>query len=424
MDLIPDATRAVAAELSDAATPEDAYAPSVQRLLHLLRVHLDMDVAWTSEFVGAEQVFRFVDTAPGAVGPEPGVGLPLSGAYCAYVLAGKMPSLIPDARSDPTAALLDVTFDLSIGAYVGVPLAAPDGAVGGMLCAVSRRALPALDERDLVSARLMAELIDDLHRRALGSSEVARRRAMLLEEVEQVCAGHGRRAVLQPIVDVRTGDALAAEGLTRFTPTVRTPAEWFAVSDTVGLRRRLELVTAHAVLATLGGSDPPPAISVNLSPDLVADGCLDEILTGVDLSRVIVEVTEHARVASYDALHSRLEPYRAGGLRLAVDDAGAGYSSLTHVLLLRPDIIKIDMSLIRDIDTDQVRRSLVTAVASFARDTGAEVVAEGVETPSELEAIAATGVHYAQGYLFGQPTEHPSWSGYAAVASAPRVMPG
>ena len=169
MEVYPEAKRAIAAELAGASSAEDAYGPSVQRLLHLLRIHSAMEVAWTSELVGAEQVFRFVDVAPGKTGPTPGSAAPLSSAYCASVLAGTMPAMIPDSRVDATAALLDITFELQIGAYLGVPLTAPDGSVEGMLCAISSAPTPALGERDLVSARLIADLIEDLHRRALGS---------------------------------------------------------------------------------------------------------------------------------------------------------------------------------------------------------------------------------------------------------------
>lgn len=416
MELYPEATQLIAAELADASSAEDAYGPSVQRLLHLLRVHAAMEVAWTSEFVGAEQVFRFVDVAPGKTGPEPGSTAPLSTAYCSRVLDGTMPAVIPDSRVDATAALLDITFELQIGAYLGVPLIGPDGSVEGMVCAISSAPTPTLDERDLVSARLIADLIEDLHRRALGSAEAKRRRDQLYDDVIRICAGEGRRPVLQPIVHIATGDVVAAEGLTRFTSGDRTPAEWFAAADTVGLRTELEVCAARTILATLAGSRPPSVISVNLSPDIVASGRLCELVGCVDPARVIVEITEHAPVESYDELHRVLDPFRNSGLRLAVDDAGAGYASMTHVLRLRPDFIKVDMSLIGGLDADPVRQSLVSAMTNFASETGASVIAEGVETRAELAALAAIGVPCAQGYLYGEPSEQPRWTGYPGFA--------
>jgi EAL domain-containing protein (putative c-di-GMP-specific phosphodiesterase class I) len=398
--------------VDDAGSAEDGYAASVQRLLHLLRIHVGMDVAWTSEFVGSEQVFRFVDAAAGKAGPEPGTALPLSSAYCTNVLAGSMPSVIPDSHTDPMAALLPITFELRIGAYLGVPMAAPDGTVGGMLCVISSDSLPHLSERELTSARLIADVIADLHTRALGTVEANRRRAELHAEVAAICAGRGRRAVLQPVVDLTTGDALAGEGLTRFASERRTPAEWFSVAGTVGLRRELEVGAAEAIIDLLDAPEGPPNVSINLSPDVIAAGDLDQLLARADAHRVIVEITEHAPVGSYDDLHAALGPHRASGLRIAVDDAGAGYASMTHVLRLRPDFIKIDMSLVRGIDCDEVRRALVAAMTGFGRDTGAAVIAEGVETSGELGALGAIGVRYAQGFLFGQPTERPRWTGH------------
>ena len=213
-------------------------------------------------------------------------------------------------------------------------------------------------------------------------------------------------------MDIATGDAVAAEGLTRFASTDRTPAEWFAAADTVGLRKDPETCTAKAILATLDESSPPPVISVNLSPDIVASGRLCDLVADVDPARVIVEITEHAPVDSYDELHRVLDPFRSSGLRLAVDDAGAGYASMTHVLRLRPDFIKVDMSLIRGLDADPVRQSLVAAMTSFAAETGASIIAEGVETQSELAALVDLGIPYVQGYLYGQPSEQPRWTGY------------
>ena len=149
-------------------------------------------------------------------------------------------------------------------------------------------------------------------------------------------------------------------------------------------------------------------ISVNLSPEVLLDGALDELLAGHDPTSVIVEVSEHAPVSSYEDLEQALARHRARGLRLAVDDVAAGYASLRHVVRLRPDVVKIDMSLVRDIDADAVRQSLVAAIAAVGRRLRATVVAEGVETHAELAALRGLGVEQGQGYLFGRPSERPS----------------
>ena len=146
-------------------------------------------------------------------------------------------------------------------------------------------------------------------------------------------------------------------------------------------------------------------MSVNLSPDAVTGGGLDGLLAGVDPGRVVVEITEHAAVADYAALRAALAGPRAGGLRLAVDDAGAGFSSLRHIVQLQPDLIKMDMSLVRGIDEDPVVQALTTALVSFARSTGAELIAEGVETQGEYDVVTGLGVDLVQGYLLARPGE-------------------
>jgi EAL domain-containing protein (putative c-di-GMP-specific phosphodiesterase class I) len=238
--------------------------------------------------------------------------------------------------------------------------------------------------------------------------------------VQAVIEGKGRHPVLQPIVDLVTGRAVAAEGLTRFTASSpafadgRTPAQWFDDAARLELRDELELAAAGAVLDLLEHEVPSHiSVSINLGPQTLVGGRLPELLAGRPLHRVVVEMTEHAPVVDYDQLTAVLQPYRDQGLQLAVDDAGAGYSSLQHVLAVRPDLIKIDMALIRGSDGDLARRTLLTALADFAEATSCRLVAEGVETDGELRAVASSGVHLGQGHLLGRPGREPSWSGFA-----------
>jgi EAL domain-containing protein (putative c-di-GMP-specific phosphodiesterase class I) len=385
-----------------------------------------MDVVWVSEFLGAYQVLRFVHAAPGLDAPPVGTRLPLDGSYCARVLDGRFPAVIQDARSVPEAVLLELTSDFHIGSYVGVPLLGQDDVAVGMLCAVSHAPAPGLDERDVASLRLMAELLHDLQRRALSSVDARRAEERLRAVMTSVIAGDGRQAVLQPVVDTRSGLPVFAEGLTRFprrspaaggddAGSVRAPAQWFDDAGRLGLRQQLELAAATSVLDLLEGDHVPDgvALAVNLAPDTVVATDLDAVLADRDLPRVVIEITEHAPVTDYGRLETALRPYRAAGLRVAVDDTGAGYASLRHVLALRPDLLKIDMALTRDADVDPARRTLLGALATFGTEVGCELVAEGVETQAQLSALTDIGIPLAQGFLIGPPSLTPRWSGYA-----------
>lgn len=133
-------------------------------------------------------------------------------------------------------------------------------------------------------------------------------------------------------------------------------------------------------------------------------GQLDALLREVPANRIILEVTEHAAIEAYEQLGAALSVFRQRGLRVAVDDAGAGYASFRHILRLRPDIIKLDMALTRDIDQDPARRALASALITFAGNTRSTIVAEGVETAAELHTLQQLGVTAAQGYYLGRPT--------------------
>lgn len=419
-------TRDVVATLTGTADALDdgtTYGEAVHRLLAVVRAQLGMKVAWVSEFVGSEQVLRFVDAEHGADAPAQGTCLPLGGSFCARVLDGRFPALIPDARSQPEASLLDVTAALHIGAYVGVPLMGPQGTAVGMLCAINDVACPGMSERDVASLRLLADLLRDFQLRAQSEAETEQAREQVRAGLRAVIAGRGRHAVLQPIVDVTTGRAVAAEGLTRFTlpsPAVagggqRAAAPWFDDAARLGLAEELELATAASLLDLLDDRALVPqqvALTVNLSPQTLTGSGLHRLLAGRDLSRTVVEITEHAPVEDYAVLAAVLAPYRERGLRIAVDDAGAGYASFRHVLAVRPDLVKVDMALVRGADDDVARRALLHALAGFAGSLGCSLVAEGVETAGELRAVVGCGIPLVQGYHLCEPTAAPPWDGY------------
>jgi EAL domain-containing protein (putative c-di-GMP-specific phosphodiesterase class I) len=136
---------------------------------------------------------------------------------------------------------------------------------------------------------------------------------------------------------------------------------------------------------------------------VILGGGFAEVFGAAPLERLIVEITEHSTVDYYDELLAVLAPLRERGLRLAVDDAGAGYSSLRHILNMRPDFIKLDITLTQNIDLDPARKALAQALVGFAHDTGSRIIAEGVERRSELEVLRSIGVRKVQGYLLGRP---------------------
>jgi len=212
--------------------------------------------------------------------------------------------------------------------------------------------------------------------------------------------------VFQPVVDLRRGVVAGAEALARFAmEPVRTPDLWFQEAWDVDLGIDLEVIAIERALALLDRLPNEAHLAINASPQTLVSPLLDSVLARAPGRRLIIELTEHAEVHDYERVKAAIDRMRARGIRLAIDDAGAGVSSLQHILQLRPDLIKLDRSLTRDIDADPVRYSLAAALVTFAVSLDAHICAEGIERPEELAALQHLGIAYGQGYFLGRP--HP-----------------
>ena len=204
---------------------------------------------------------------------------------------------------------------------------------------------------------------------------------------------------VQPMVDLATGRVVGYEALSRFP--AGPPDAWFARARRCGLGPELEALAVRRALA-LG---PPPAaafMSVNVSPSALISDVLLAALPA-DLHGVVVEVTEHEAISEHGLVVAVLDELRARGARVALDDAGVGYAGLRQVMALRPDIIKLDRSLITDVDADPAKAALVDSFTRFARRVDSVVCAEGIETEAELEVLGDLDVSYGQGYRLARP---------------------
>jgi EAL domain-containing protein (putative c-di-GMP-specific phosphodiesterase class I) len=208
----------------------------------------------------------------------------------------------------------------------------------------------------------------------------------------------------QPIADLRNGAVVGCEALARFAdPPYRPPNEWFAEADEVGMGPEFELVAVGLGIAGFSFLESTMFLSLNVSPLVAISDAFFESVRAAPLDRVVVELTEHTRIEDYEASMLAFERLRSSGIRIAVDDAGAGYAGLQHILRLRPDIVKLDQGLTGGIDTDAAKRALVGSLVSFALEIGAVLVAEGIETPEQLSVLRDLGVPWGQGYFLGRP---------------------
>jgi EAL domain-containing protein (putative c-di-GMP-specific phosphodiesterase class I)/AmiR/NasT family two-component response regulator len=254
-----------------------------------------------------------------------------------------------------------------------------------------------------------AALAEQLERHERREREASEHRHTAARRVRDVLDRRAIAIAFQPIADINDGRVIGLEALSRFeTEPLRGPDLWFAEAKEVGLGAELELVAIDVALAQLPEIPADMFVSINVSPEHVADGHLAAHLRSHPAERVVVEITEHAPVEDYSALLEHVSELRSRGTRLAVDDAGAGFASLQHILRLEPDFIKLDLSLTRDIDTDPVRRALASSLVTFAKEVGAYIVAEGIETAGEQGALSRLGVSLGQGYYLGRPAPLPA----------------
>lgn len=211
--------------------------------------------------------------------------------------------------------------------------------------------------------------------------------------------------VIQPIVDLRTEATVGHEALTRFHDGTR-PHQRFNQARRVDLGSQLEAACARRAVSLLPKLPAHTWLSVNFSPETVVDGTAASVMADTDPTRIVVEITEHGAIESYPHVLEALAA--CGAPRLAIDDTGAGFASMRHILELRPAMVKLDMELVRGIDADPARQSLTAGLRHFCTQIGAVMIAEGVETEAEAHTLTTLGVDMAQGYLFGRPAPVPS----------------
>jgi len=226
-------------------------------------------------------------------------------------------------------------------------------------------------------------------------------------KIMRLIDGHGLGVALQPIVDLDTRRVVGAEALARFKdadgralPTEGT----FLDAHSLGLGPELELTVIELALRSESRLPAGLYLALNVSPTLLGRDELLDIVARHDHERpLVVEITEHQAVEDYGELDAALGRLREHGVRVAVDDVGSGFASFRHVTRVNPEILKLDRSLVCGIDEDPVRQSLAAAIVSFARDVGAIVVSEGIESSDELECLMDLAVGCGQGFYLARP---------------------
>jgi EAL domain-containing protein (putative c-di-GMP-specific phosphodiesterase class I) len=382
------------------AAPESAAGgrSHIDAILDAVRRHLGMEIAFTSRYDGDVREFTHISAAI-PVPSAPGDREPADQSYCHHVLHGRLPELICNAADLSFASTLPITAALPVGAHISVPLRFRDGRVYGSFCCLSRNADYSLTDRDLATVRAFAALAGE--QIELEQKEDAGRR-LLSDRIAHAMAARQPVIHLQPIHRLDSGRTAGAEALARFPDRKeRAPNHWFEEAFDVGLGVDLELAAVRQALAALPFVPAGQYLSINVSPaTLLSDG-LTPLIEGIGTRDVVLEITEHKKVDDHAALRRRLARLRRY-VRVAIDDVGAGYAGLQHIIAFEPDILKLDLSLTRGIDGDAAKRALAVAMVSFAAGIGSAIVAEGVERQEERDVLRDLGIVYGQGWLFSR----------------------
>lgn len=354
-------------------------------------------------------------SASGIAQSQVGLTLPVEGSLSGRCIGEARVLRCDDSEEDPRVNR-DACRRVGLRSMLVAPLRFRDQVVGVLkVLATTPGAYGDTDCRTLehlstLAAASMYKAIEHAQMRAaldarIGHGERDRKhvhdaRARLLEVLEH----RQITSALQPVVRLADGAVVGYEALARFPLEYDlSTGRWFEDAARSGLSVELELAAAEAALGHLASLPAQAFLSINISPETACSDRLANVIGAHDLRRLVLEITEHTAVDDYGRLNQSLSALQDAGARIAVDDTGAGFASLRHVLRLAPDIIKLDITLVREVDQRPRMQALIAALLTFAQGTRADLIAEGVENERQLETLKALGVPFAQGFHLGYP---------------------
>ncbi|MEO9181654.1 MAG: EAL domain-containing protein [Acidimicrobiales bacterium] len=366
-------------------------------LLRTAKKSLGLSLTFLSRLDGQVQHLEVVESSIPLF--HDGQSQPQASSFCQAILDGKLPNVIPNVAKLPEAMALPAARFPRIRSFVSVPVSLSDGTLYGTFCAAGFTADKELTKRDQALMEVLASAAATIIEPGV---QERRREAEIRTRLLPLMNLGGPNVVLQPIVALTDGVRVGAEALSRFPPEWnKPPNEVFAEAESIDMGIEMELLAARNAVAFL--PDASGYLSINFSPETLLDERCLALLDAVPAERIVLELSEHDSVRDYEALAAVLSPLRAKGMRLAIDDVGVGFSSLRHIVMSAPDVIKLDLSIVAGIANDQVLRTLARSLADFGHEVGTAIVAEGVETKDDAVALLDVGIDYGQGWYFGRP---------------------
>lgn len=370
-------------------------------MIEALRAHLDMDVAFVSRQIGTtHRIFTHV-AARGVAPLASGDHNSNENSLCWLVIEGKLPERVTDTSLYEAAACLPITDAINVRSHFSVPLRRRDGRVHGSLCCFSYRPRPDIAERDMQMIRSVAAIVSDQIESRIEHEERGEDAA---EEIARLIIDDALTVIHQPIYDLTDWHLIGHECLMRHkADPERSPRELLSRARAAGGMLELELHVAKKALATLDPEHPERFIAINISPETLASPALRRVIPEGLASQLVIELNEQDTAADAESVRASIETLKERAW-VAVSSNGAGFAGLQALVDLGPDIVKIDREFLAGVATDPSRRALVKALVQFAAETGVQLIAQGVETREDLQALRELGVRFAQGNILGKPS--------------------
>jgi len=386
---------------ASAAAPSGTDArQEIGDLIEALRAHLDMDVAFVSRQVGGtHRIFTHV-AARGVAPLASGDLNPNENSLCWLVIQGKLPERVTDTSHYEAAACLPITDAINVRAHFSVPMRRRNGQIHGSLCCFSYRPRPDIAERDMQMIRSVAAIVSD---QIESRIELEERGESAAAEIARLIVDDALTIIHQPIYDLTDWHLIGHECLMRHKESPDISAR--ALLDqarAAGRTLELELHIARKALATLDPEHPERFIAINVSPETLASPALGQVIPEGLASRLVIELNQQEAAREHGSIKAAIEVLKERAW-VAVSSEGVGFAGLQALVDLGPDIVKIDPEFLAGVAADASRRALVKALVQFAAETGVTLIAQGVETREDLQALRELGVRFAQGDVLGKP---------------------
>ncbi len=371
-------------------------------MIEALRAHLDMDVVFVSRQIGTtHRIFTHV-AARGVSPLKSGDHNSNENSLCWLVIQGKLPERVTDTSHYEAAACLPITDAANVRAHFSVPMRRRDGRVHGSLCCFSYRPRPDIEERDMQRIRSVAAIVSDQIESRIELEERGEDAAL---EISRLIWDDDLVVIHQPIYDLSDWHLVGHECLMRHKANPeRSPRELFERAREAGKTIELELHVARKALATLDPAFPERFVSIKVSPETLVSAALSDLIPEGLAARLVIELNEPDEPAQHADVKAAIQKLKERAW-VAVNSMGTGFSGLQSLIDFEPDIVKIDRDFLAGVGADPARRAWVKALVQFAAETNVTLIAQGVETREDLQALRELGVRFAEGYILGKPLQ-------------------